>query len=186
MGLFPVLYTLNTNGGTNLVSVEMTKQLQAINLEFRNATDEEECSFFLQSQLAWVVGITGGARPSASLDSSLFLLNLYVEPLRCDEFFPLYDGSATNSFCNYFDVDRSSQNVIPYEAERIAVLCDVWRLTNSTSTVPELAALANLRTGAISFQVESSDGFLITKYGNVSTTFQVTATYNHTYSIDPA
>ena len=186
MGLYPLIYTLNTNGGTNKVSIEMTKQLQAINLEFRNATDEDECSFFLQSLLSWVVGITGGARPYASSGSSLFLLNLSVEPRRCHDFFPLYDGSVTNSFCNYVDSHLTSQNLTAFEAEHIPVLCEVWGSTNSTSTVPELAALANLRTGAISVQTEESDGFLITKYGNVSTTFQVTATFNNTYSIDPA
>ena len=186
MGLFPLLYTLNTNGGTNKVSIEMTKQLQAINLEFRNATDGDECSFFLQSLLSWVVGTTGGARPRASSGSSLFLLNLSVEPLRCDAFFPLYDGSVTNSFCNYFDVDRLSQNLTAFESDHILLLCEVWRSTNSTSSVAELAALANLRTGAISVQAEASDGLLITKYGTVSTAFRVTATFNHTYSIEPA
>jgi hypothetical protein len=169
-----------------MVAVEMTKQLQAINFQFSNSTDEEECAFFMQSQLSWVVGITGGARSSASSDSGLFLLNLFVEPVRCDDFFPLYDGSATKSFCRYFDVGYSSPNLTAFEAERISIMCEVWGSTNSSSTVTELSALADLRTGAISVQVESREGFLITKDGNVSTTFRVTASYNQTDSVDSA
>jgi len=184
MGLFPILGTFNTNGGANNVSLEMTMQLQAMNTEFVNATSEEECSFFIQSLMSWVVGVTGGARPSASPDGSIFLLQLSVEPLRCENFFPLYDGSVTNSFCKYFDNNRSlPMNV---DEERVNAVCRIWRSTYSSSTLPELAAIANIRTGAISVQTESSEGVLISYNGNVTSTFRVSASYNQSYSIDPA
>ena len=69
---------------------------------------------------------------------------------------------------------------------KVNTVCQVWRSTNSSSTVPELAAIANIRTGAISAQTLSCGGVLISYNGNVTSTFRVSASYNQTYSIDPA
>jgi hypothetical protein len=200
MGLFPLIGTLNTNGGTNRVSVEMTKQLQAINSKFVNATSQEECEFFVDSLYYWAVGVTAGASPKASPYESIFLLHLSVEPVRCNGWVNYYDGDVTHSFCKRYDDNQTTHlNLSTQELatnrladDRVMELCKVWRLFNSSSFDTELAAntklaaIANIRIGAINKQVASNEGTLITKDGDIPETFQVTAIFNETYSIDPA
>lgn len=187
MGLFPLIATLNTYGGTNRVSTEMTKQAQSINTQFVNATSEEECTFFVQSLISWVVGVTGGGSPRVSSDQSIFLLYLSVEPIRCNNFFPVYDGNVTASFCRLIDTAANLSDVISEDDKvRVEETCSIWRSADSSTSVPDLASLAKVRTGAVNVEFEERLETLITATGDVPTMFRVTAKFNHTYSVQPA
>jgi hypothetical protein len=186
MGLFPLIATLNTFGGTNRVSPEMTKQLQSINTQFVDGTSQEECDFFIGSLVSWVTGVTGAGSPRVSSDDSVFLLQLSVEPVRCDNFFPLYDGNVTTFLCDSYDRSNQSNFISEEDAIIREAFCTIWRASDSTTSITDLAELSNIRTGAVNVETESAQHTLITASGNVSTTFRVTAKYNHTYSVQPA
>jgi hypothetical protein len=186
MGLFPLIATLNTYGGTNRVSTEMTKQLQSINTQLTDGTSQEECDFFMDSMVSWVLGVTGGGSPRYFSDDSIFLLQLSVEPVRCDDFFPLYDGNVTTFFCEVYDLTTSSSTISDDRAASVEDHCAIWRTADSTTSITDLAEMSSIRTGAINVEIESGPQTLTTASGNVSTTFRVTAKYNHTYSVQPA
>jgi hypothetical protein len=186
MGIFPLLYTtLNNNGGANPMSPQMTTYVQALNTEFIDATSEEECNFFVHSLVSWVVGLTEGWKPRLASSDSIYLLYLGVEPIRCNNFIPYYDGNVTTSICRYAD---NNPALFPTQEDknRVEELCSVWRYTNSSTSLTEMAEISNIRTGAIDVQQRSESGFLITAGGNISTTFRVNAQFNQRNSILPA
>lgn len=186
MGLFPLLATLNTNGGTNRVSVEMTRQLQAMNVLFSNASSEVECEYFLQSVSSWVVGVTGGGGQRRTRDDGeIYLLHLRIEPVRCEEFFPNYDGNVTSSFCRSINTTSFASGDNENETEGVNELCEIWSKADNMTT-SQLAELADVRVGAIGIEVFSKNSTLSTNEGDVSTTFRVSAKFNQTYSIAPA
>jgi Adenylate and Guanylate cyclase catalytic domain len=186
MGIFPLIKTLETWGGTNRVANQMVEQLQAINLELKNGTDPDECAFFFQTLFTWVAGITGGSKPAVVSDSQVFLLFLSVEPVRCTDYWSGYDGVPTASYCYWFDTGAVSH---PSEEARVRIadLCEVWRGTTHNTTIEELANRAGIRSGAVSLELNQTVGTFTSEFGsNDGTTFTVTAKFNHTYSIQPA
>ena len=171
---------IQANGGTNRVSTEMTKQLQAINLEFSNATDEEECNYFLESLYSWVIGVTRGPNSNLYRGPDAYLLHSFVEPLRCNNSRSLYDGFVGNSLCRNWSSTLKNSEELPEEVKSI---CTVWNMTTINSTSSFLAKNLDIRTGSVGVYSESSEGFLITENGNISTTFRVVATFNESNAV---
>jgi hypothetical protein len=155
----------------------MTRQLQAINLEFSNASDKEECNFFLHSIYSWVTGVTRGANANIYRGPDAYLLHLLVEPLRCNISGSFFDGFVGSSFCSHWN--RSSDEL----PDEVNSFCNVWNLTKTNSTSSFLANSLNIRTGSLGVYTESNPGFLITDDGNISTTFQVVATFNESNAV---
>lgn len=165
----------------------MTRQLQSMNVEFSNATSEEECDFFLQSVSSWVAGVTGGGggQRRARNDGEIYLLHLRIEPVRCENFFPNYDGNVTSSFCRSINTTLFTSGDDENETEGVNELCEIWSAADNV-TNSELAEIADVRVGAIGIEVFSEESILITNESDVLTTFRVSAKFNQTYSIAPA
>jgi hypothetical protein len=158
----------------------MTRQLQAINLEFSNTTDEEECNYFLHSLYSWVIGVTRGANANIYRGPDAYLLHVVVEPLRCNDSGSFYDGLVGSSFCRHWSSRLRNSEELP---EEIKSLCTVWNMTTINSTSSFLAKSLNIRTGSVGVYSESSAGFMITDNGNISTTFRVVATFNESNAV---
>jgi hypothetical protein len=171
---------IQANGGTNRISRELTKQLQAINLEFANATDEEQCNYFLNSLYSWVIGVTRGANANVYRGPDAYLLHVFVEPTRCYNTKTIFDGFVGNSFCQNRSSRIQESEEIP---ENIKSLCAVWDVTIVNSTSSFLAKSLNIRTGSVGVYSESNEGFLITGNGSMPTTFRVVATFNESNAV---
>eukprot|EP00547_Thalassionema_nitzschioides_P007024 CAMPEP_0194206706 /NCGR_PEP_ID=MMETSP0156-20130528/5658_1 /TAXON_ID=33649 /ORGANISM="Thalassionema nitzschioides, Strain L26-B" /LENGTH=1220 /DNA_ID=CAMNT_0038933299 /DNA_START=87 /DNA_END=3746 /DNA_ORIENTATION=- len=159
VGIFPIIGTLNTNGGTNQVTWQMVKQLQTINEDFHDQKmfDDYSCEFYVQSVRSWVVGVTYGSTQGILNSDGPILLDLQINPLPCNK------TSITTWMCNHTNNDfRLSDE-----------LCAFW--LNSSMSISDLANRANIRTGDIEEILEQ------TSYGGTS--FEVIATFNQSCAI---
>lgn len=164
-----------------MVANQMVDQMQALNLMLNNGTGIDECKFFFDTVYSWIVGVSAGSKPAALANSSIFVLFLSIDPIRCTEVVPGYEGVPTATFCSLYDSNVYSPS--PEAIQKINELCDVWRGTSVNTTVEELAERAGIRSGAIHVVVNQTIG---TWNSEVETAFTITAKYNQTYSIQPA
>ena len=183
MGIFPIIEVLN---GPNRVSHAMVGQLQAINLEFNNETDAEECRYFFDSIFDWIIGVTGSRKLTLHTDSSIFLLFVSINPSRCNNTFPGgSDGVVPATFCRLFDEGY----YIPPSGfqETIEEHCNVWRGITMNTSIKELADRVGIRSGDVNVVVNRTTGVLITENGTIDDIpFTVLAKFNQTYSTEPA
>ena len=180
VGLFPLLTTIQTNGGTNRVGEEMAKQLQMTTDTFQNASSPEECAFVHDSLVSWVLGITPGtkleARQSSNNDDGVFVLMARVDqPTGCLSFLQDYNGVLTSYVCEAYADDLATKDN-DRGVDRLRDRCNVWLNTTDLTTNEELAESAGIRTGAIETQP-----FLV---ANQNSMFVVK--FNQTESIRPA
>jgi hypothetical protein len=174
MGLLPILFAIQVNGGANMVSYNMVENLQQTNIMLPKADDPDACAFFLSSVASWVIA-TAGLCSNNMGQSCPYLLWLEVLPARCNLLGD--DGIITANVCNAMFQDQ--QNIsVPSE------MCAVWSQTQANSTIYELAELAGIRPGVITIEENSAEGNLTYSNGTATMeTFSVTAMFNQNLTV---
>lgn len=176
VGVLPIISTLAQNGGTNTVSTSMVRQLQGTNL-ISNTVNNETCSFLEQSIESWMVGVWGGT-PRVD-EGDVYVLWLQVLPVRCE--FQEPDGVVTASYCDSMDMESSGN-------DDDDTFCEVWRDTDATTSIDELAEKAGVRTGVVTVSNEFETWPIIfPENGTTSeTVFNVTAIFNQNFTVQPS
>ena len=176
-----------TNGGANLISTNMVKQLQAINLLVTDVDNPNDCEYLAESIYAWGTGVTAGNAQKRKQQYSPYLLYLWIEPRRC----PLDPADAgelaTSSLCYYL---RGLDPALFSDDERniVNAVCVTWGDAQRDITDEDLAQRANIRAGAI--QVVSASTIanltLEDRVTVVQTTYAAEAKFNQTITIQTA
>ena len=61
MGLLPLFFLFEPNGGANVVSPNLVAQLQANNLQFTQV-NTENCQFYRDTLFTWITGTVPGSQ----------------------------------------------------------------------------------------------------------------------------
>lgn len=178
VGGLPLIGTIATNGGANVVAPNMVSQLQANNLQFRSFQDNDECEFFSQTLQAWVSGVTAGGQASADGSSgNPYLMYLWIGPERCMDQFPDPNATITSFACD--NLNNRSADFNPEEQSSVKNVCRVWGDTYRNTTNEELASRAGIRVGEIEDVSTSVLGNLMLPNGTrVITNYTVIAKFD--------
>lgn len=180
MGFFPLVLTITTNGGANLVSTNMVDQLQAISLIVTDVGNTDDCEYLSESIFAWGAGVTSGHNAD---DHSPYLLYLWIEPRRCPA--KLTDDElATNALC-YAARGLDPGELTQTEQNFVNALCVTWGDAQRNISNEELASRADIRTGAIQAVSVSTIANLTLEDGVTveETIYAVEAKYNQSITI---
>lgn len=186
MGFFPLVGTIRTNGGANLVATKMVDQLQAISLTVQEVGNVDDCNYLTESVYAWGSGVTAGNKANERDDETTpYLLYLWMEPRRC----PFGNGTnetlETSLFCSLLlGIDNLTQS----EMNIVDSICVVWTDAVRSITDDELASRAKIRSGAIQDVFVKTKANLTLEDGTVqnNVTYATEAKYNQTITVRTA
>ena len=162
--MMPLIYSLQTHGGSNLEALHSISTLQENNMKLANASDST-CHFFENSVKSF---ISANLEKRVVMNFGLEKTNVYllwarVLPVRCD--WQGEDGVVT--VCS---------DGLPQE------VCNVWSEANANSTPSSFAEKLDLRVGTIVTHSNASH-FDSDSLSQKEDMFNVTAMFNEEHSV---
>lgn len=169
-GLFPLFQCLMSSL-RNVSGLEMTNNLQAINLIVTDTT-KESCEFLIGSTTSWVAALV--AQNYGDLDSPS-LLALQISPPRCGL------DAPTTVLPILCDPLEGFYN----ESGRVRQTCDTYELTNEHENPDDLASFLGIRVGSITAYTKTAYSNFTDSDTNSSflTTYSVETSFDQSFSI---